>query len=503
MSDVPAKESEAGSAERGPNIALWQWLVICCAVFLIRILPWVISEFWHDEVITLGDFAIGPEGSGPAHVFRAYPVANNHILFSAIAWWWVRFTGFASAEYLLRLPSVFFGVLSVCLVSVSWRRWLGNQLALLLGFTLAISPVFAPFAYQFRGYSLTMLLTIPAVTGLALTTSGSIRRGLWLQLPCLMLLPLVMPSNAMLAGAHALFLFFRSKGERPLSQRFALAAAVAGAGALGLAYYLTIWDQFVAVLRQTSAWGSGLAVVGNVVLGFVAHAGMIGVVSLVAWRRSDQPVQVRDRCWSALYLACLGLMLVVTILAGTGNAPFPRVFLVFLLPASFALARVARHVSVWKRYPLLVWAGLVAIMGFTWERGASMLTGNALEEGRYPQNLLQQYYRGRTDLRSLAARFGAEYGRVPSIVVTNAYDFPSFRFYWIQEGLPADAVSAVNREPSALWESVRSVPGSRLFVVAVNEIEAARMLIQVAGSASFTEVVTRHPSSLYMHVHDP
>lgn len=480
--------TDASSRLEDAALAPGKWVLICVALYLVRVLPWAMAELWHDEVITLGDFVLGPSGSGPLHVFRSYPVANNHILFSALGWWWVRFIGFSVDEYLLRLPCMAFGVIAIVLAVRCWRRWLGAELSCLAGVTLAISPVFGAFACEFRGYSLTMLLSAVAVQGLAEMSDGHLRRGLWLQVPALLLLPLVIPSNVLLAFVHGLFIVLWPDWPGSRRARWLAALAVAAAGALGLSYYLTIWDQFAKVLHETTGWRSGLSVLGAVGLGVWAHLGWAGIaLPLAACRPSSRrPADPGgQRAWAGIYAGCVAVPVLATLLGDYSNAPFPRVYLLYLLPLTFAAFRFLRPGRRWSRRSFLLCAGLTVAMGFAWERACDLRTNAAVRRGEHPQDLLQQYYRNRTDLRGVAAAV-ARAGAPPApVVVTDAYDFPTFRFYWAQYGMPADAVVAENRMPAELWPRLRSLPNASLHVVAGDEVGAARLFAAAAAPGAF------------------
>jgi hypothetical protein len=483
----PETRTDLSPGPREAALAPAKWILICIALYLVRVLPWAMSELWHDEVITLGDFVLGPEGSGPLHVFRSYPVANNHMLFSAFGWWWVRFLGYSLDEYLLRLPCMAFGAIVIVLAVRSWRRWLGAELACLAGVTLAISPVFGAFACEFRGYSLTMLLSAIAVQGLAEMSDGRLRRGLWVQLPALFLLPLVIPSNALLAFAHALFIALWPGWPGSRRTRFAVALALAGAGALGLSYYLTLWDQFAKVLHETTGWTSGLGVLGAVSLGVWAHLGWAGIaLPVAAWRRSLwRPDPDGQRVWAAIYAGCVAVPILATLFGNYSNAPFPRVYLLYLLPLTFAAFRFLRPSLLWSRRSFLLAAGLTVAIGFAWERACDLRTAAAVRRGEHPQDLLQQYYRNRTDLRGVAAGIAQAGAPRGALVVTDAYDFPTFRFYWAQYGMPAEAVFAQNRLPKDFWPQARSLPNVSLHVVAGDESVAARLFAAAAAPGAF------------------
>ena len=81
---------QAPTAMPAERRVLWLLALSAAAVFVIRAVPWVLSDLWYDEIVTFIDFAVGPpRGNTILRVFRFYPVANNHVLFSALAWCWV------------------------------------------------------------------------------------------------------------------------------------------------------------------------------------------------------------------------------------------------------------------------------------------------------------------------------------------------------------------------------------------------------------------------------
>lgn len=474
-------------------LAPGKWILICLALYLVRVLPWAMSELWHDEVITLGDFVLGPPHRGPLHVFRSYPVANNHILFSAFGWWWVRFLGFPTDEFVLRLPCLVFGALVIVLAVRSWRRWLGAELSCIAGVTLAISPVFGAFATEFRGYSLTMLLSGVAATGLAEFGDGRVRRGLLLQAVALVLLPLVIPSNVFLGLSHALFLLVWPGGPARRRLRLIAAATVAGAAALGMGYYLTIWDQFAKVINETKGWHSGSVVLAAVAIGFVAHLGPAGVFLPVSalQRKPLAPPDALHRSWALVYAGCLTVPILATALGDYANAPFPRVYLLYLVPFTFAALRGLRSLGICARRTLLLWVGLTVASGFVWERVCTFNTQRAVLRGQHPQDLLQQYYRGRDDLRGLAAAVSRRGAPEKGVVLTDAYDFPTFRYYWTQFGMAPDAVLAENRLPSDLWSGLRGLDHASLHAVAGNELVAARLFAAAGATGPFAPGPTR------------
>lgn len=454
------------------------------AVLLSRLAMWMHSDLWYDEVVTLVDFVMGgPEGHF-SHVFRHYPIANNHVLFSAIGWVWVRLTGFSLLEPILRLPAVFFSALAVLAVFKLWQRSLGHRVALFAALTLAASPALSPFFYQFRGYSLTFLLAVPATAGAWEMVQGRVRQGAWLAGFACFLLPLVIPSNLPLVAALALFVLVAGTGG--FWRRLAAAVAYGLPGLVGGLYYLAIWPQFVRVMQETSGWSSGWRVGGHLLLALLAHCTPVCVV-LVAGLLSRSRVvgQARHERWEAVLLfAACSLAIVGSILASR-TAPFPRVFAVFFVPLTWALFRFCRHAACWAGRALPV-AGAILISAFLWERGAELLTRRQVARGEHPQNLLQQYYRGDDGLSRVVGEVIRRELNERIVLLATAHDFPTLNYYWSMRGLPGEGDGpfpgaglrrVVSVSDDRRFEDCRRALRQRLVLVAlgIDEKDAARI----------------------------
>ena len=460
------------------------WALIACAIFLLRVMPWSMAELWYDEVLTLQYFAIGSENSSLGGIFRNYIMANNHFLNSAIYWWWVRFLNFSFTEHILRWPSLFFGFASILMVIFHWRRYIGRRLAAIFGLVFAISPVFSAFAYQVRGYSLCMFLSTLALSGTLEILFGNRRKGqVWACLACF-LLPLVMPSAAMLAPALALFLFWqlRSTGN---STRNALASALPCLlmALLSGSYYLSIWEQFQKASESAGGWERSWLVCGNVILGMGAHLGLFSLplvaYSLYMLPRLFNPAVAIKTFALRLLLCCLLPATAVIFLRFGGHAPFPRVFLVFLPAVTLAAAGCCHAMRSLRRQKLSYLVVAVLLSGCIIEQVCTRLTIRQVRDGKSPQNLLQQYYRNATDNRD-AVTFIRNNGLVGAyIFLLNEWDAPSFLFYWQLANFPQQAVFVSNRVPDQFWLSPQ-LAHFKLAVLARNEIEAGQ-LFQKAG----------------------
>ncbi len=479
------------------------------AVFLLRILSWAVADLWFDEVITLSDYAVGPRGADSLwRVFRVYPVANNHVLFSALLWLWVRLVNFSSVEWLLRLPSIACGTLTVVLTARLWQHWLGRRQAFLAALLVAVSPVMAPFMFQLRGYSLSLLLGTIAVAGVMELTEGCRDRGLRLAIPTFFLLPLVIPVNALVVAALMLFLLTCPDPLHPgLRDRMRRYWPAASAGVLGCAYWLTLGERFFRALSQTTGWPSTLAAAGNLLLAIGAHAGpflvVIPAMLLVPHLRRRYPLWTEGA--PPGYLALAALAVIAMVLVARHPAPYPRVFVVFFPLFTFSLFRVVRNMPLFDNAgQTRLMAMVILMLAAGWEHAAAALTRKQLLAGRRPQNLLQQYYRGSTALSQICSRLTATGAAARAVVLVDFFDFPAFRFYWTTVfKQPVDRVLAEHLQPEAQWEARFKGRNWRLGAVAVNWEEAGRLFAAARCPGPFVLAFTAEDRGFFIRGEPP
>lgn len=457
-----------------------EWLIIVIAIFILRITPWLLSEYWYDEVLTLGEFSLDTRGLGLwKAVFRTYPIANNHILSSAIYWCWVRILGFTlDFEQFTRLPSVIFGCGLISLCVCHWRKWLGARMANLGGLLLAVSPVYTAYAYQIRGYSLSMFLCGVALSGLLEYNSGRNWRGQILMCLACLLLPLTIPSNILFSFVLICTLLFSCK-----TLRSACISAVAPVffSLLGISYYFTIWKQFVVASREPGGWDSAWAVAGNLLLAFAVHGLALLIPLGLSMLQKNKPQQLpqeanveTEQTAAKTYRPISPLVITlstIVAIAGTllfsrsGQAPYPRVFLVLFISVSFALylSCARRHIGT-RSFALLFVAILFA--GLVSERVSSEMTDRELSKGISPNNLLQQYYRGNDDLRTMAEFMRRGEVLEKALIITDEYDFPTMRMYVMLNGGNASQVVTRNTVKSGFLSNLEDADKVMVCVIA-------------------------------------
>jgi hypothetical protein len=122
------------------------------------------EALWNDEIYTLKQFVL----RGPAVIVSDYHVPNNHIFANLLHWVWVKVMGINLQNYLdyPALMRLWPTLLSLLTLWVLYRA--GEQLAGRTGgfwaVMLTLSTVsFQAFAFQIRGYPLTIFLSAVAV----------------------------------------------------------------------------------------------------------------------------------------------------------------------------------------------------------------------------------------------------------------------------------------------------------------------------------------------------
>lgn len=460
-------------------------LALAIAVlFLARLVPWMTSDVWFDEALTINGHVINRTlGQVVAH----YPAANDHVLFTVILWAWARAIEPYLNEWLMRIPSALFATAMVMLPLLHWKRWLGRRAAIGCAVTLGCSLVVASFAWQMRGYSLAMLLSALATGGAMELIDGSRRRGLIMYLPAALLLPLVMPSNVLLLAAHgALLILARPRAIAWRTWALRTLLPIAAAGALGCAYYLTVWTDFRYVLAHSEGWPSAIAVARAWAIAAVAHFGL--VLLPFAWHHrwvvaqrttSSSPEYQAGAADSDIALAwkMLAPLLVLSalLLMFHHPAPFPRTFLVCLPTATFAVFLACRGSAVWSRISPTIVAGAIALNGLVWQLATDRITADELRHGEHPQNLVMEYYRGRNDVSDLTSAVHDSGLGERLVLLSDFHDFPTTQVYWGREQMHIPRVLVAWGRGATDWQK-RFGPDVTLGVQAFSEEHAVQIL---------------------------
>jgi len=414
------------------------------------------GDISHDEALTIGVYCRELDGDIPPFlsVFRNYTMANNHILSTACYWLWLKIVPWGASSMIVRLPSMLFAALTLLVVSVGWRPWLGKRWAALGGILLASSSIYTAFAYQVRGYSLTMLLSALSVTAMLKLISTRGKKGQFLLCLTLFLHPLVMPSSAILAPAIALLMtlvFLKQK----FALRITLAIVLPGLLFAGLssAYYLTLGAQLEVAAKNAGRvadllWNRWTAY-GNVLQAFALHAGIL-LLPLAKQLRRPYPAPanrgiVPDAALSNrdLILILLGvMMLLITgmyLLSPPGLLPFPRNALVFLPLFTFTILLAGREQRFLGGSPILLVCGIL-LQAFLVETFFAWRSRQLIEQGMRPLSLTMQLYRGANEFTRIARMF-KEIGLQPqTLIITQDFDLATLLWHMSALGLDTENV---------------------------------------------------------------
>jgi uncharacterized membrane protein len=308
-------------------------LAILALALALRV-PLLGRGFQGDEIRTMLDFVEAP--SAWETISRVVDF-NNHHFYSLLARGAEAALG--RAEWVVRLPALLFGLLTVPAVWLGLRRDFGSRIGLFTALLLATSPIHIGFSATARGYTGLLFFTWSATILFfgVLRDEGRVSRvvayavlsalGIWTHLYGAAVLAVQAAFLAILLGAAA-----RHDGLNPALRRIGLAVAgVAGAALLTLLLYAPALPRLLPVLRsaqhgsfdrrfplQVLTYLVGLPLgVAGLLLGGIALVGL-------AWG-------LRSRRLAALYVALVFVLPVGATWVARPQTVMERFFF-FLLP---------------------------------------------------------------------------------------------------------------------------------------------------------------------------
>lgn len=441
--DSPSTAAAAPPKKEGRRLydhpAFRTWgLAALLLSFMIMSLDYLRANLWMDELITLNSFVNNPE-VGFTEVFSQYRVANNHILYSALMWIWVRVVGMGSEE-ILRFPGLLMGAVSLVLLYHMGRRLFDRASGFFLALLMGFSPIFLAFVCQMRGYGMTFLLATLATYGALLVAGDKARQGLLLFVPAALLLPGVLPSNLLLSATLVGYMALVARRRRRLARQSGALALAALAAAGGMALYLPILEELLQVMDNTVGWPNGWIVVGNWVTALALHLGAFTLAAIgfgQAWRREhpepqDEHPGDRARELLPLLALCCGVVLIGFSL---WRAPFPRSLLAFLPPLTVCSLYVFRQSYVERNINFMLLGFFVLCNTLAATRLGDYFTRRDLAAGQIPQSLVQQFYARQSDVTDVvAALMRADGVRDRAIIFADFRTYMPLELYWTAAG---------------------------------------------------------------------
>lgn len=410
--------------------------------FLVLAIPYIFSDLWMDEVLSVWEFWMLPDLKD---VFLHYPIANNHIFFSALLWIWCRITGMNLWEPLLRIPCVLLALLSLGILWF-WGKKRFPQTGFLFGFLFAFSPVYIAFLFQLRGYGFSLLLSTLLAAGFWEIQQKNYKIAFVLSLPGFLLLPGIMPSNILVLLSILLSLGIMLYINQELRRECWIFFFFIPAFLLGLLPYTFIWDQFVLVLKDPLGWESPWGALANILLALFVHLWIpIFLFFFLSYKFKTKNIFSTQRPLIVLFF--VSLFFILCSLFIRQPSPYPRTYLVFFPIFTLILISILEELCPKKENFLQNKACLLFLVflgnALLCQKIASSWVSRQIEKGLYPQDLLFQYYQ-----KSHEASFLAEsLSEKPCYIAGDFHQWTTFRHYWVLQGNgPEYVIDARNKK---------------------------------------------------------
>lgn len=461
---------------------------LALGILIMAILARPFLPAWYDENYTLIFFV----DRGPGTFFFDYHLPNNHVLYSFTLWAWRAVLG--DGLVTARLLSLLLTALALPGLYLAGRALGDARIGIVAALMLALSHIVAAFAGQLRGYGMSIGL-IALALGFAARWQAdhfrSSRHGLAYAAAGGLAIAAI-PSNLLFVFAISVWLVIAGRAWRaPHRVRILLLAA---APLLGFLAYAGMWAQFRAAgshAQDVYTYRDFITLMLRQV--FVDDSPWsLPLIAFGLWRARGRPA-LRPFAW--LGLAVIGILLAPAVT----TIPFDRNFVPLLVFVSLlsAVGLVALGDALPSRQTgLALLAVLVVVMSLGRElvlrHGEAKRFAQAQD---HPQNLIDQYYRGRAYNPEMISAFIARLDQ-PSVVIAGdaaAMDAPAM---WSGANRNvATCVTARGARGCALHVGAPR-PGP-MFVVAPDIASAQAALAQAGIEGTFRLLPTLHTPGYY------
>ncbi len=440
-------------------------LGLCAAMF--GYMAWIRGNeaLWNDEIYTLQYFVL----KGLPSVLTDYHVPNNHILSNILHWGWLKLLGIQEIGSLLdhawkiRIVS---GLLSVGTLVVLYRcgQLIYSKFGGLIAVLLASSMLgFGSFAFQVRGYALSMLLmSVLMYSALKVIRQGYFSRGAWNTIAaCTTLLLYSIPSNLypiMAIGAMLLLVL----GLKEKSAWIQVSTAFGAGAILAVALYWPVMDQVLNNDYVKSGKPLRAIHVKNLQI-FLEHLGgwKLLTLPLLAWGAwvLQKDGHLRKYWW--LLGGTVLLPFLISMLRG--DEPPPRAFVV-LLPVFVVLLTLIWSAATDKLaqkkelYSFLQVGGVAICIGSLWlaDRDAKKEVANGMVERILLQSINYGYYQYYYKPNEEYDLFKQKYpGQTLIIETAEQHDMPVYLNHKQIKSVPLDSIYPMMEQQNTIFVSTR------------------------------------------------
>ena len=373
-------------AQSRARLAIGLFLVVSLVGFVARFYGIDNMPFWLDEVTTVN------RSSLPFWDMVADSLSNHHLpSYFALA---SAFGHYGTTEFVLRLPSAFFGAMSCGVLFLIGRALGGWRAGLVAGLLLALSPLQVQYGQEARSYTFVILMMAIGLLGFVQLARNSRGASLPLNQPGARLAPWVIYTLGTLGalnvlstaffwlisaniGAAVILLRDREINRRRFLMRWLIAQAVILAGTLPWFGAMDIFTHG----KMTNAT--------NWVPQITLHSFWSVLGSLYMWRTTRLvsfhvfPAAVPGFGVLVVALAILGFLylgrrrVVEPARGNTGQALLPALIVLAMIPPLLILAIsivkplwMPRYL-IWSSVPFLLFVGLgVNQLPRRWQNGA-------------------------------------------------------------------------------------------------------------------------------------
>jgi hypothetical protein len=447
------------------------------------------DDLWNDEIYTLNFFVF----KGLSTILTDYHVPNNHIFANLLYWGWVKLWGIGDIGVLLDAPwkiRVLPGLISLAtaglLVRTASGLW-GQKAGMLGGLLLLSGVTFGSFAFQVRGYPLTLLAAV-ALTGYALRfcQNNMVSLKTWLGIAATTAALLyTIPSNAYFIGAViCLIPFVAEKQKKSVRPVMLFESALMAGMLLALVFYLPVLsmvlhNEYTATGRAFQAAHFKMA--GEVLYYFFSWRFLLLLLLATGWYLGYKS----DRQQRLQLILLTGLLLLPFVFSAIrGDQPPHRVFLAGL--PVFALLCTAGW--VFAKPP--VWVETLGVVCCLVCYGASLMeVEHTLDKGlnevvRF-QDMNYNYYQGFYHPNLEYDQFQKKFGLQAKIILETSepYDMPEYLRHKHIQFVPLDSIENCIRSERILYVSTRH---PRNFIREMSKLDPA-------WDCTYMQALTRYP----------
>lgn len=422
------------------------------------------EDLWNDEIYTLQYFVL----KGLPTVLTDYHVPNNHILSNVLHWIWLKILGIQDIGEVLDHAwkiRIVPGLLSLVALGVMYRcgQLLHKHGGLITVFIVCSMLGFGSFAFQVRGYAMSILLMSFLMYGcITVVKQGHFERKSWILVVASTLLLLYsIPSNLYPIVSVGIMLVL-SLGFKQKSTWIQVSTAFGCAVIISIALYWPVLDQVL---------NNDYVKAGKPLRSIHVQNFSIFISHLIGWKFLLLPILAwgawilsKDKVSYKIWWLLMGTILIPFIISMLrGDEPPPRSFVVLIPVLALLLTQTwsaaLDQLSISSKYynPLQVMGILVSLFAF-WmaHREAQKQVANGMIERILLQSInygyYQYYYKPNEEYNLFKQKYPDQ-----TLVIERSedHDMPVYLKHKQIKSVPLDSIYPMMENQNTLFVSTR------------------------------------------------